>query len=81
MDEDICLYMQDISKQYAVTPDSLAVDSIIEAGSCGSYITRKETAKLCRNAFYKHKIFNKYDHAGWKKEGAVEMKTKTRKII
>jgi trimethylamine--corrinoid protein Co-methyltransferase len=81
MDEEICGYMRDMPKQYPVTPETIDVSSIIDAGSGGSYITRKETAKYCRGAFYKHKLFNKYDHAGWKKEGALDMVTKSQRII
>lgn len=81
MDEEICAYMREMTKKYEITPESLDVKSIIEVGSGGTYITRADTAKLCRKAFYAHKIFNKYDEAGWRKEGALDMVTKAQKII
>jgi trimethylamine--corrinoid protein Co-methyltransferase len=81
MDEEIAGYMKDICQQYPITPETLDVDSIIDAGSGGSYITRKETGQLCRKAFYKHLTFNKFDEAGWKKEGGLDMVTKAQKTI
>jgi trimethylamine--corrinoid protein Co-methyltransferase len=81
MDEELAGYMRDLCKQYPVTPETLDLKAIIETGSGGSYLTRKETAKLCRESFYKHFIFNKYDESGWKKEGALDMVTKAQKII
>ena len=81
MDEEICGYMRELTRQYAITPESLHVDAIIEVGSGGSYITRADTAQQCRKAFYQHKLFNKYDEAGWRKKGAADLATQTQKII
>lgn len=81
MDEELCAYMRGITRKYVVTPESLAVDQIIKVGSGGTFLTRPETARQCRTAFYQHKLFNKHDEAGWRKEGALDLVAKSQKII
>ena len=81
MDEELCAYMRGMTKKYAITSESLAVDQIVEVGSGGTFITRPETAKLCRKAFYQHNLFNKHDEAGWRKEGELDLAAKARKIV
>ena len=81
MDEELCAYMRGLTRKYAVTPESLTVDQILEVGSGGTFITRPETAKLCRKAFYQHKLFNKHDEPGWRKDGALDLVAKSQAII
>ncbi|UQZ88873.1 trimethylamine methyltransferase [Deltaproteobacteria bacterium Smac51] len=81
MDEELCAYMRGLTQKYPITPENLAVDQILAVGSGGTFITRPETAKECRKAFYQHKLFNKYDEAGWRKEGALDLVAKAQKTI
>lgn len=81
MDEEICALLRDMTKQYQITPETLDVKNIIDAGSGGSYLARPETVKQCRKAFYPHHVFNKLDEAGWRKEGAPDIVTRTKKIM
>ncbi|MDR2302627.1 MAG: trimethylamine methyltransferase family protein [Deltaproteobacteria bacterium] len=81
MDEELCGYMRSLSRKFEISRESLDVAATIEVGSGGTFLTRPETAKLCRKAFYAHKLFNKHDEAGWRKEGALELVAKAQKII
>ncbi|MDR2455487.1 MAG: trimethylamine methyltransferase family protein [Deltaproteobacteria bacterium] len=81
MDEELCGYMRSMTRKFEITKESLGVEAILEVGSGGTFLTRPETAKLCRKAFYSHKLFNKFDEAGWRKEGALDLAAKAQKII
>jgi trimethylamine--corrinoid protein Co-methyltransferase len=81
MDEELCGYMRSMTRKFEITPHTLDVNAILDVGSGGTFITRPETAKLCRKAFYNHNLFNKFDEPGWRKDGSPDLVIKAKKIL
>ncbi|MDR1165623.1 MAG: trimethylamine methyltransferase family protein [Deltaproteobacteria bacterium] len=81
MDEDLWQYAKIVSKGVSVTAATLCPEEIINVGSGGSYLTQPETMKLCREAFYSPKVFNKFDDVAWRKFGGRDLGRRCRDEI
>lgn len=75
LDEELCAYARALTRPLDFKPESLTeeVEGIIRVGSGGSYLTRPETLKLCRDAFLAPHLFNKTDDAGRRKAGGPDL--------
>jgi trimethylamine--corrinoid protein Co-methyltransferase len=71
MDEELCGWMRALVKKRPIVPETLSLESILEVGSGGSFLSRRETARLCRKAAYENSIFTK-TAASAQKDGSIE---------
>jgi trimethylamine--corrinoid protein Co-methyltransferase len=73
MDEELAAYVRRQTQPLVVSDETINVEGIIKVGGGGSFLTQRDTMKLCRTAFLPPVIFNKYDHAGWSKAGSRDL--------
>lgn len=81
MDEELCGWMRAMVKSRPIIPETLSLESILEVGSGGSFLSQRETAKLCRKAAYENKVFTKTSAAPQDKGAAADLVSKSKAAL
>ena len=59
-------------KPVEVADDTIGVDTIVEVGAGGHYLTQPKTTKLCRKVLFQPKLMSRQNHESWTAAGSQD---------
>ena len=80
MDEEICRYILASKQEIAVNEKNLNLETLLEVGSSGNYLTHPETFKNFRSLF-QHGPGNRDSHEIWLKKGGTNAVEQARELL
>lgn len=73
LDEEVAAIIRRMMKPVPVTDDTIDVDTIVEVGPGGHYLTRPKTTKLCRKELFQPKLMSRQNFESWTAAGSRDL--------
>ena len=79
MDDEMCGMVRHFGRGFAVTPETLAYDTVIAVGPGKNFLVEEHTVKHCRKAFWKPALCDRRGLEAWEQGGRQDAVVRARR--